>query len=590
MKRTREVLDAFEIPDSPEPRPAKTNGSNGATLHSSTVQSDDEDDLFIAPASPPAIAPPSPPAESNSDRQPNFFASSSANEIGGLSSAALANALDNPASKRSASRTQPAALAALSANTFLGRGPRGKQVVRHLGTIRFYNGRRLLGKIIPDSGGDDLFIPAQGAPNGNQVSPQPGGLFHGTRVSFLPLSLSTGEAVSLPQTGKPGDIICMDVQPVPGQFGLSCGVDTDTGGKKTNEDRIVAVDIVELGFMTAIFDGHRGHECANFVAQNLPAAIHAEWRKQVKRERGGTITSLSTQREVSLISNALVDAFETTDKAWLQVAHKKGMPDGTTAVVAIVCHGFESQSSSSSATPGEGNDSAVIDDEKVPERVPGTIPTAPGGVAKLFVAWCGDSRCLLLRGRTGFRCSEDHRPTRTDEQERVKRAGGRVMKDSLGIWRVGPREENRYAQELEKGKKKEGAMKWWLSCTRAFGDPELKLPDPIVVSTADVRVVDIVPEDWAVLLGCDGIFDYLSDQQIADVVWKSMAMQGQDCIETAKSVVQAALRSGSKDNLTVVIDRLGWAPVPPAGSGSVAAAAGDMFGDTVAADETDMFG
>merc|ERR1711920_417857 len=213
-----------------------------------------------------------------------------------------------------------------------------------------------------------------------------------------------------------------------------------------------------------------------------------------------------------------------------------------------------------------------------------------GGIAKLFVAWCGDSRALLIRGRTGFRCSEDHRPTRTDEQERIKRAGGRVMKDSAGIWRVGPREENKYAQELEKGKKKDPGLKWWLSCTRAFGDSELKSPDPIVVSTPDVRVVDLMPDDWAIVLGCDGIFDYLSDQQIADVVWKSMAIQGQDCVETAKSVTQAAFRSGSKDNLTVVIDRLGWANVPPADSAAAAAAAGNMLGNNSAVDETDMFG
>merc|ERR1712238_361543 len=92
------------------------------------------------------------------------------------------------------------------------------------------------------------------------------------------------------------------------------------------------------------------------------------------------------------------------------------------------------------------------------ETLKGTIPTAPGGIAKLFVAWCGDSRALLIRGRTGFRCSEDHRPTRTDEQERIRRAGGRVMKDPAGVWRVGPREENKYAQELEKGKKERSGI------------------------------------------------------------------------------------------------------------------------------------
>merc|ERR1712083_565913 len=98
------------------------------------------------------------------------------------------------------------------------------------------------------------------------------------------------------------------------------------------------------------------------------------------------------------------------------------------------------------------------------DKVPGTVATAPGGIAKLFVAWCGDSRAVLLRGRQGMRLSEDHRPARTDEQERIKRAGGRVLKDPHGIDRVGPKAENRYAKELQKGKKEQGAMKWFLSC------------------------------------------------------------------------------------------------------------------------------
>eukprot|EP00913_Durusdinium_trenchii_P017368 g16333.t1 len=64
-----------------------------------------------------------------------------------------------------------------------GAPPPPAKPVRRTGIIRWYNGRRRLGAVIPD-GADatDLFIPAQGAPNGSQVPPQPGGLFHGTRV------------------------------------------------------------------------------------------------------------------------------------------------------------------------------------------------------------------------------------------------------------------------------------------------------------------------------------------------------------------------------------------------------------------------
>lgn len=476
---------------------------------------------------------------------------------------------------------------ALSASTFIGEGPRGRQVVRHLGTIRWYNGRRQLGKVIPDSGGDDLFIPMRGAVNGSQVPPQPGGLFHGTRVSFLPVRLSTGESATpanLRDKSIREDVVCMDVRPVPGQVGLSVGVDTDNGAKEQQDDRIAAADLHELGFFCGVFDGHRGFECADFLARALPGSVLAEYRKRVKCYGKKGLTGLSEKDEASLISQAIEDAFESTDQAFLQAAAKKGLMDGSTAVVSLMCHGFEI--AEKVAIP-EAYDPLAAPVAS-PEQIPGSVASAPQGVARLFIAWCGDSRAVLLRGRKGMRLTEDHRPTRTDEQQRVVRAGGRVVQDAWGIFRVGPKEDNKLAIELQRSKKREpGAMKWYLSTSRAFGDPELKSPNPIVISTPDTRVVDLVPEDWAVVLGCDGIFDYMSDQQVADVVWKSMAARGEDCIMASKAVVQAALRSGSKDNLTAIVMRLGWASPPGATLGDTVAASAATA--TAASDELNMF-
>ena len=65
-------------------------------------------------------------------------------------------------------------------------------------------GGHRLGAIIPDGEGADLFIPAQGAPNGSQVPPQPGGLFHGTRV-WGPNLQNAGEKVGeTKQKAMPG--------------------------------------------------------------------------------------------------------------------------------------------------------------------------------------------------------------------------------------------------------------------------------------------------------------------------------------------------------------------------------------------------
>merc|ERR1712217_148201 len=137
---------------------------------------------------------------------------------------------------------------------------------------------------MPDDGGKDLYIPAQGASNGSQVPPQPGGLFHGTRVSFVPTALKSSSSSSAGSDKK--EIVCMDVRALAGQAGLSVGVETFIGGKEKNDDRIAAMDLHELGFLAGIFDGHLGHECAEFCSKQVPSAVLTSYRTRVKREAG----------------------------------------------------------------------------------------------------------------------------------------------------------------------------------------------------------------------------------------------------------------------------------------------------------------
>lgn len=57
----------------------------------------------------------------------------------------------------------------------------------------------------------------------------------------------------------------------------------------------------------------------------------------------------------------------------------------------------------------------------------------------------------------------------------------------------------------------------FLSVARAFGDIGLKEPDPLVISTPDVEVRRILPGDTGMILGCDGIWDVLSNQEAVDI-------------------------------------------------------------------------
>lgn len=291
------------------------------------------------------------------------------------------------------------------------------------GRVRWYNGRRQIGIVEGDSG-QELFIPVGGAINRNLVPATPGGLLHGTRVAFTPLTLQDPDSSPLRDA-------CVEVLPIDmSQPGLECGVETRIGGRASNEDRLVANDLYDLGFLSGICDGHGGMNCVDYVSQRLPTALHSCFASNVSQLKDGMV-SLTPAQEEDLITLSIRDAFKVTDQEFNQTAKAAGLRDGSTALLVLLAHGFE-------ALPTQAS-----------------VPGCKGGVAKLFVANCGDCRAILINGRKAKRLSEDHKPERRDETVRIQKAGGIVIQDlNTGIYRVA---------------RKKGDHRLFLSTSRAFG-------------------------------------------------------------------------------------------------------------------------
>jgi len=55
---------------------------------------------------------------------------------------------------------------------------------------------------------------------------------------------------------------------------------------------------------------------------------------------------------------------------------------------------------------------------------------------ELVVGHVGDTRVILCRDGQPIRLSEDHHPERRDEAERVKKCGGFIKTNSLGVMQV----------------------------------------------------------------------------------------------------------------------------------------------------------
>lgn len=117
---------------------------------------------------------------------------------------------------------------------------------------------------------------------------------------------------------------------------------------------------------------------------------------------------------------------------------------------------------------------------------------------ELYVANAGDSRCVVSRKGKALEMSIDHKPEDDIEYNRIKKAGGRVTMD--------------------------GRVNGGLNLSRAIGDHGYKMnkkvrPEEQMISALpDVKKITIEQDDDFMVLACDGIWNFMSSQQVVKFV------------------------------------------------------------------------
>jgi len=164
----------------------------------------------------------------------------------------------------------------------------------------------------------------------------------------------------------------------------------------------------------------------------------------------------------------------------------------------------------------------------------------------------GDSRTVLCRGGKVRMVSKDHKPSREDETERIKKAGGFVI-------------HKRVMGEL--------------AVSRAFGDKEFKMglpamlqdeqpqseiqsdsgntdqmpSQPFVTAEPENLVMILDPEDDFIILACDGLFDVLTTEEVAELVHQELIQHG-DTQRSVEMLSHVAIhKRRTRDNVTVVL-------------------------------------
>jgi len=231
-----------------------------------------------------------------------------------------------------------------------------------------------------------------------------------------------------------------------------------------------------------VFDGHSGERCAQYLKENLAQKVDEFICTQDYNIEAG-------------MKQAITQAFLTVDREFVDKAVAERWLDGSTATVVLIF--------------GD----------------------------RVYCANVGDSRTVLSRLGQPFPLSQDHKPMRPDEHERLMKAGAAVI--NIGVPRVNG----------------------LLATSRSFGDGSMKIqgknqiiPDPEVV----MRVLQ--PGDEFIILASDGIWDVLSNEAAVKCAGKFG-----DSRKMSKALVEEAMRKGSNDNITaLVIDvRAAFSSVPP---------------------------
>lgn len=146
-----------------------------------------------------------------------------------------------------------------------------------------------------------------------------------------------------------------------------------------------------------------------------------------------------------------------------------------------------------------------------------------------YTANVGDSRAVLSTnaGKNVVPLSQDHKPGDDNEAKRIKLSGGEIYYRTATnqIITYDKDKMNKYQQFNLAGPLR--VLPGRLSVARTFGDPEAKIPalggNPgCVIHNPEIKSFQISKEHDFIILGCDGIFDKMDNDDSVHCVWKAV--------------------------------------------------------------------
>ena len=270
----------------------------------------------------------------------------------------------------------------------------------------------------------------------------------------------------------------------------------------------------------SIFDGHGGNKCADFLKNNLLTLI------------------CENKYYPDDIEKAIKYGFNEADKIFLKLIQKNGEIKDNSGSCGLISLVFEK---------------------------------------KIYIANVGDSRCIisLNNGQIRKDVTRDHKPNYPYEKERILLNGGKIYQTQTLLNQNGENNElveNDDVSNIEKNNADLIILGPYrvspgnLSVSRTIGDPFAKLSayggnSKVVIPEPDIYCFDLDKDDIDFLiLGCDGIYDQLTSQEILESTWKMIEKNKKNnidiyntCANIVDFILKMSMARKSFDNVTCLM-------------------------------------
>ena len=304
--------------------------------------------------------------------------------------------------------------------------------------------------------------------------------------------------------------------------------------KDYNEDRVSVCSLVKKPSSTkmktwpkisyfGIFDGHGGEECSEFLKNNYMNYL---------------VENANFPFDIKL---SMIESFQKIEEDFFKLKCKDNIDDsdksGSCALVSVI---FDN---------------------------------------KVYIANIGDSRAIMsIGGGTKVRqLTADQKPDNIKEFERALKNGSKIYlddnddpdRDESKIEFIKDKAELEKMKEIKENSTEEKIFRVFpsdLAVMRTIGDIKAKKKEfggipGTIINIPEVYIFDINSSDDFIVMGCDGIFDDLSNQEIVNAAWTVFKNRATEknydihelSLEACDLVIKSALEKQTTDNLSCII-------------------------------------